>query len=209
VISRKGRRTITNEDDLIDLIESLGLIAIQARMEKLPLHEQAFLARSCVMMIGMHGAGIMNGTAYASIYCWTRTSLCSIAYLLTGQPSIRSISAKGWRSTPNGSQLHGPPQGLEEIRQLRENDGEPRPLLLRMARRVCRLPDQQHAHVQDRHDHARPRCTTANHSGSNVQGSCEASFIKLSKTRPIISNKKLADNICISRERERERDRNR
>ncbi|WP_175055139.1 MULTISPECIES: DUF563 domain-containing protein [unclassified Haloarcula] len=53
-----SRRTVVNENEVVDTLESLGFKSVQ--MAQLSFRDQVRLMRECEILVGVHGAGLAN-----------------------------------------------------------------------------------------------------------------------------------------------------
>jgi len=60
-IVREKKRRIINQDELADILRSRGFEVRMVVLEKLEHHEQFYLMREACVLVGAHGAGMMNG----------------------------------------------------------------------------------------------------------------------------------------------------
>ncbi|CAI5954047.1 unnamed protein product [Closterium sp. NIES-64] len=60
LVARRRRRLLLNEDALVAATRAMGLPISVAVLEDLPLYEQIRAVRSCAILVGVHGSGLLN-----------------------------------------------------------------------------------------------------------------------------------------------------
>ncbi|CAI7760391.1 unnamed protein product [Closterium sp. NIES-54] len=60
LVARRRRRLLLNEDSLVAATRAMGLPISIAVLEDLPLYEQIRAVRSCAILVGVHGSGLLN-----------------------------------------------------------------------------------------------------------------------------------------------------
>jgi hypothetical protein len=60
ILSRRDKRLLLNEEELVAVVHSLGARAVVVALENLPLCAQVRLFRSAAVLLGMHGSGLIN-----------------------------------------------------------------------------------------------------------------------------------------------------
>lgn len=60
LISRRNKRLILNEPELVAECHKLGVDVVVASLETMPLYEQVLLFRRTSVLVGMHGSGLIN-----------------------------------------------------------------------------------------------------------------------------------------------------
>ncbi|CAI5473157.1 unnamed protein product [Closterium sp. Yama58-4] len=60
LVARRRRRLLLNEDALLASTRAMGLPISVAVFEDLPLYEQIRAVRSCAILVGVHGSGLLN-----------------------------------------------------------------------------------------------------------------------------------------------------
>ena len=73
LISRRNKRVILNEAELVARLRGMGLPVVVASLETMPLYEQILLFRQTTLLIGIHGSGLIN-----SMYMHPGTALLQL-----------------------------------------------------------------------------------------------------------------------------------
>ncbi len=60
ILSRRDKRLLLNEEELVEVVQSLGARAVVVALENLPLCAQVRLFRTAAVLLGMHGSGLIN-----------------------------------------------------------------------------------------------------------------------------------------------------
>jgi hypothetical protein len=60
LISRRNKRVILNEPELVRILRSMHVDVVVASLETMPLYEQVLLFRRTSVLVGMHGSGLIN-----------------------------------------------------------------------------------------------------------------------------------------------------
>jgi len=60
LISRRNKRLMLNEPELVAATRGLGVDVVVASLETMPLYEQVLLFRRTTVLVGIHGSGLIN-----------------------------------------------------------------------------------------------------------------------------------------------------
>ena len=67
VLLRRPLRIIINADQLVRVLEDVGYSVVHVPLEELPLPAQVDLVHRASLLVGVHGAGLANGTQPSTV----------------------------------------------------------------------------------------------------------------------------------------------